>query len=126
MRNFKQLFEEFASKNGRSQNGGLQLLSASTLLRIYYGFSRHSLPRLAFLVSCPQLEISSTKAIKVSYLPEGDWTWLNFDLVEQAASAVYYSFCDDLVAALESSMVTRQEDALINIKNRFMSWRKMF
>lgn len=126
MRNFKKLFEEFESKNSASHNGGLQLLSTSTPLRIYYGFTRQAKPRLAFLMSCPQVEISSTKAIKVSFLPEGDSIWLNFDLVEQSASAVYYSFCDDLVSALESSAATRQEDALMNVKNRFVSWRKMF
>lgn len=126
MRNFKKLFEEFSSGDVADRHIGLRLLSPSSLLRIYYGFTRQHNLRLAFLGAFKPIEIPSTKAIKVDFYSEGDLNWLTFDLHEQTASDVYYSLCDDLVSSLEAMDITNPDEVLIHIKNRFFAWKQMF
>lgn len=127
MRNFENLFAAFKRDVSESRMEGLVLLSAETPLRIYYGLSAQRYPRLAFLLSAKPPEIASTKAIRVSGVQEADDAhWMFFDLLEQSASAVYFTLCDDLVAALESSRAKDEASAVMCLKNRFTAWRKMF
>ena len=127
MRDFENLFAAFKSDASDSRTEGLVLLSVDTPLRIYYGLSAQRNPRLAFLSSAKPPEIASTKAIRVSSVQETDDTyWMFFDLLEQSASAVYFTLCDDLVAALESSCAKDEASAVMCLKNRFTAWRKMF
>ncbi len=127
MRNFENLFSEFSRSSVSKKTEGLVLLSAETPLRIYYGLSAQRNPRIAFLSRGKPPEIGSTKAIRVSAVEEAtDAYWLFFDLLEQSASAVYFTLCDDLVAALESSCTENEASAIMCLKNRFTAWRKMF
>lgn len=127
MRNFENLFAAFKLDASGSRTEGLVLLSAETPLRIYYGLSSQRNPRLAFLSSAMAPEITSTKAIRVSCVQEAnDAHWMFFDLLEPSASAVYFTLCDDLVAALESSCAKDESSAVMCLKNRFTAWRKMF
>lgn len=126
MRNFEKLFAAFRQDATASRAEGLTLLSAESPLRIYYGLSAQRYPRLAFLSDSKPPEIASTKAIRVSFVQEADEHWMFFDLLDQSASAVYFTLCDDLVCALESSSAKDSASAVMCLKNRFMAWRKMF
>ncbi|MGN0854391.1 MAG: PD-(D/E)XK motif protein [Kiritimatiellia bacterium] len=126
MRDFENLFAAFRRDAASSRAEGLVLLSAEAPLRIYYGLSARRNPRLAFLSDAKPPEIASTKAIRVSCVQEAEEYWMFFDLLEQTASAVYFTLCDDLVGALESSSAKDSASAVMCLKNRFTAWRKMF
>lgn len=127
MRDFASLFDRYVESSRTSGSAGMVLLSGETILRVYYGTSAQGYYRIAFMSSVQPPDFESTRAIRVSVVKEGEasyWTFL--DLVDGAAKAVYFTFCDDLVSVVENTKVKDEHDALVVLKNRYMAWRTMF
>ncbi len=121
MNNFgKEVFESIASELGSQK-----LIELASALKVYYGISNEGNPRLSFLSTIAPPKMDSTKMLKVIQGKETEGVyWTNFDLLESTARQVFYSFCSDLVDAIDS--IADEKKALIYLKNRFYIWKALF
>lgn len=126
MSDFESLYAAFDNETGSSPKSGLRRLQSDSPLGVFYGRNPSGGYRIAFLSGCETSEPQSTRAIKVSSVPEDESTWLFFDLSEVAAKAVFFALCDDLVRVLETNPDAEESEAVSVLKNRFQSWRSMF
>lgn len=125
--NFEDLFKSFEQKVTTDSPIGMELLVSRAPLRIYYGISSQGFYRLAFMSSVLPPDFPSTRAIKVSVTKESEEAhWIFFDLVDGVAQAVYFTFCDDLAGVISHMKSEDCSEAVLTLKNRYMSWRTMF
>ncbi len=116
----KEVFETISSKMGSQK-----LIEADSALKVYYGISNEGNPRLSFLSTVAPPKMDSTKLLKVIQGKETERVyWTNFDLLESTAKQVFYSFCSDLVNAVDS--IADEKKALVYLKNRFHIWKALF
>ncbi len=116
----KEVFETITSDLGSQK-----LIEVDSALKVYYGISNEGHPRLSFLSTVAPPKIDSTKLLKVMQGKETEHIyWTNFDLLETTAKQVFYSFCSDLVNAINSIM--EEKKALVYLKNRFHIWKSLF
>lgn len=115
------LFENITGSN-------CNLIRAKTddsAIGVYYGKNSDGNYRLAFLSKSQPPLIDSTNSLKVVQWSENtNLFWTCVDLIDDRARTVYYILGNDLIAAALSK--TDDADAMIAVKNRFYSWRKMF
>ncbi|GHU54957.1 hypothetical protein FACS1894132_10360 [Clostridia bacterium] len=121
MNNFgKDVFESISNEMGTQK-----MIEVNSIIKVYYGLSNEGNLRLSFMSSVSPPKMDSTKLLKVVQGKETDKVyWTNFDLLESTAKQVFYSFCSDLVAAVDG--LNDEKKALIYLKNRFHIWKSMF
>ena len=119
--NLEKLFNELDAEFVGSQKKVL----IDSSLKIYYGKTIEGYYRLSFMSTVLPPTIQSTKDILVSQGQESDDVyWTCFDLINQHAKHVFYSFCQDLILS-----VTNKYDegiALFDLKNRYSAWISLF
>ena len=94
-------------------------------ISIFCGIRDKDLPSLAFMTSNPPLLIESTQYIKVTQWEEMRGVyWSSFDLTEIRAKKIFYTLCSDLIGVVCRSV--NESDAMMQVKNRYFIWRKMF
>ena len=116
----KEMFEALSNETGSQR-----MLEIESAVRVYYGMSNEGNPRLSFMSSVVPPKMDSTKMLKVVQGKEMDSVyWTSFDLLQVNAKQVFYSFCSDLVSAIEK--INDEKKALVYLKNRFHIWKSMF
>lgn len=121
MNNFgKDVFENISNELGAQK-----MIEVNSILKVYYGMSNEGNLRLSFMSSVAPPKMDSTKLLKVIQGKETDKIyWTNFDLLDSTAKQVFYSFCSDLVDAVNE--LNDEKKALVHLKNRFHIWKSMF
>ncbi len=115
--NFNNLQEEFFGKQKK--------IMVNSALKLFYGITTENCLRISFMSTIEPLNIESTKELRVSLGQESENVyWTCFDLLNQAGNKVFYAFCNDLVDAIIN--VYDEGEALLQIKNRYHSWKSMF
>jgi hypothetical protein len=116
----KELFETISNEMGSQK-----LIGVMSALKVYYGVSNEGHPRLSFLSTVTPPKMESTKLLSVIQGKESEQNyWTNFDLLEATAKQAFYTFCSDLVNAVEN--IAEEKKALIYLKNRYYIWQSMF
>jgi hypothetical protein len=116
----KEAFETISSEMGSQK-----LIEVDSSLKVYYGISNEGNPRLSFLSTVAPPKMDSTKLLKVVQGKETECVyWTNFDLLESTAKQVFYSFCSDIVNAVDR--IANEKKALVYLKNRFHIWKSLF
>jgi hypothetical protein len=116
----KEVFETITSELGSQK-----LIEVDSALKVYYGISNEGHPRLSFLSTVAPPKMDSTKLLKVVQGKETERVyWTNYDLLESTAKQVFYSFCSDLVNAVDR--IADEKRALVYLKNRFHIWKTLF
>lgn len=120
MIDFAELFH-LVSQNCNNQKK-IQVKSA---LGVFYGLSADGYMRLSFLSKSNAPKLASTKFLRVSQGEESKSVfWTCFDLLQNDAKSVYFTFCEDMVSAVTN--ILNEEDALNALKKRFITWKTMF
>lgn len=105
--------------------GSQRMIELNSSVKVYYGMNNEGNLRLSFMSSVTPPKIDSTKMLKVIQGKEMDAVyWTHFDLLQTNAKHVFYSFCCDLVGAIEG--ISEEKKALVYLKNRFHIWKSMF
>jgi len=116
----KEMFEAISNEMGSQK-----MLELESAVKVYYGISNEGNPRLSFMSSVAPPKMDSTQMLKVIQGKEMDGVyWTSFDLLQANAKQVFYSFCSDLVGAIEK--ISEEKKALVYLKNRFHIWKSMF
>jgi hypothetical protein len=116
----KEVFESISNEMGSQK-----LIDVKSVLKVYYGINNEGHPRLSFMSSVAPPKMESTKLLRVVQGKETDCIyWTNFDLLESTAKQVFYSFCSDLVNAVDG--LTDEKKSLVYLKNRFHIWKSLF
>lgn len=121
MNNFgKDVFENISNELGSQK-----MIEVDSIIKVYYGLNNAGNLRLSFMSSVAPPKMDSTKLLKVIQGKETDKVyWTNFDLLESTAKQVFYSFCRDLLGAVDR--IDDEKKALVYLKNRFHIWKSMF
>lgn len=91
----------------------------------FYGRSESGNFRLAFLTENPPILIDSTAHLKVVQWSEGPSVyWTSFELLAESAKQVFFVLCENLINATIGCQ--SEEIAIVAIKNRFSTWKKLF
>ena len=121
MINFEQVFSSLADELAGNQ----KRLTVNSALGVYYGLSKDGNLRLAFLSVAPAPKMESTKLLKVTQGAESEKVyWTCFDLLQQDAQKVFYTFCENLVEAVTG--IADEQKALQQLKKRYITWKTMF
>lgn len=116
----KELYETISSEIGTQK-----MIEVDSVIKVYYGMSNEGHSRLSFMSSVAPPKMESTKFLNVIQGKESEGVyWSNIDLLESTARQVFYSFCSDLINAVEG--VFEEKRALVYLKNRFYIWKSMF
>jgi len=116
----KELIETIANEIGAQK-----MIVTNSAVRVYFGMSNEGYSRLSFMSSVAPPKMESTKLLKVIQGKEsGGVYWTSFDLLEPTAKQVFYSFCIDLINAVNG--VSEEKKSLVHLKNRFHVWKTMF
>ena len=119
MSNFAEWFDSLAQSSNQKK------ISVVSALGIFYGFSSDGHMRLSFLSKAIAPKLESTKFLRVTQGEESIGVyWTCFDLMQNDAKSVYYTFCEDLVSAVTE--VDGEAAALNALKKRFTTWKSMF
>ena len=119
MSNFAGLFDSLGQSNKQKK------IPVASALEVFYGFSTDGHMRLSFLSKANAPKLESTKVLRVSQGEESSGVyWTCFDLMQDDAKSVYYTFCEDLVSAVTD--VNVEATALNALKKRFITWKSMF
>lgn len=94
-------------------------------INVFLGCREKMLPSIAFMSSNPPILIESTQCIKVSQWEEKEKVyWSSFDLQASDARVIFYALCMDLINSTQGKKT--DNDALLQVRNRYTIWRKMF
>lgn len=103
----------------------IRMKTADSAIGVFYGKNSDGNYRLAFLSRTQPPLIDSTNSLKVVQWSENtNLFWTCVDLVDDRAKTIYHVLGNNLVAAALSKK--DDADAMVAVKNRFYSWRKMF
>ena len=99
-------------------------VSVQSCLKVFYGITIDKHYRISFISSSRPQKIISTKEIKVTQGMESDSVyWTCFDLMEDDAKVVFFTFCNSLIESIE--MVEDEQSALAYLKERFYAWKSL-
>lgn len=116
----KEMFETISGEIGMQK-----MIELDSAVKAYHGISNNGHLRLSFMSSVVPPKMESTKLLKVTQGKEMDGVyWTSFDLLQTNAKEVFYSFCNDMVSAIEG--IDEEKKALVYLKNRFHIWKSMF
>ena len=119
--NFEEYFRRFAEHIAGTQ----KKVPINTPVGVYYGLSEDGFLRLSILSRCAGPKMESTKQLAVTQGRESqDVYWTCFDLINKEAEPVFYSFCSNLLGAIEGA--TNEFDALNKLKIRYIIWKSLF
>lgn len=105
--------------------GNQKRLPIDSVLGVYFGLSPEGHLRLSFASETIASKLESTKMLKVSQGAESDNVyWTCFDLLVIDAKKVFFTFCGNLIEAIIG--VTNEQQALLLIKKRYITWKTMF
>ena len=97
-------------------------LSVNSCLKVYYGITIQKYYRISFVSTICPIELISTKEIKVTQGKESDNVyWTCFDLIDEEAKDVFFTFCDSLIKSIEN--INDEYNALTSLKDRYYSWK---
>lgn len=106
-------------------SGNQKRISINSILGVYYGISHDGFLRLSFMSVAPAPKIESTKFLRVTQGAESETVyWTCFDLLQNDAKKVFYTFCDNLIEAITD--VLDEKNALQALKKRYTTWKAMF
>lgn len=114
---FRSLTQQFS--------GNQKKIPVNAPVGVFYGLSNEGYLRLSILSlrSGPQME--STKQLRVTQGKESrDVYWTCFDLLSKEAEPVFYSFCSNLLEAIEGAV--DETEALNKLKIRYIIWKSFF
>ena len=114
---FRSLTQQFSGKQKR--------IPINAPVGVFYGLSNEGYLRLSILSlrSGPQME--STKQLRVTQGEESKGVcWTCFDLLNKEAEPVFYSFCSNLLEAIEGAV--DEAEALNKLKIRYIIWKSLF
>lgn len=118
-------FEQLFNSLGAEIAGNQKRLSVDSALGVYFGLSPEGAPRLSFMSKDKAPKLESTKTLKISQGAESDTVyWTCFDLLQNEAKKVYFTFCTTLIDAVTG--VTSEKAALQAMKKRYLAWKTMF
>ena len=121
MNNFELMYSSLTAE----LSGNQKKIKVRSALKIYYGLSQDGYYRIAFLSSAVAPKIESTKMLRVTQGQESKNTyWTCFDLLQNDAKKVFFTFCDNLVEAITD--VCDEQNALYTLKKRYITWKSMF
>lgn len=106
-------------------NGKQRQVNVDSPVSVYFGFNQEGAMRLSFLSAIEPLKVESTANLMVSYNNDKVFGfWSHFDLIESKQETVFLSFAQNLIEA--TLFCTTVEQALIAIKQRFITWKTLF
>lgn len=120
MINFEELFCSVSQLNNNQKK--VQVESA---LGVFYGWSLEGHIRLSFLSKSKPPQLESTKFLRISQGKESpNIYWTCFDLLQNDAKSVFYTFCENMVSAITN--INSETAALSALKKRYITWKTMF
>ena len=120
MIDFQQYFESFLSSENEQKK-----ITIDSAIGVYFGVSKDGYMRLSFLSASDAPRLEATKALRVTQGRETEGIyWTCFDLLHTDATAVFYTFCANLVDAI--SGIHHEYQALLELKKRFIAWKSLF
>ncbi len=120
MIDFQQCFENFLSIGNQQKK-----IAVDSAVGVYFGLSNDGFLRLSFLSKAEAPRLESTKALRVTQGEEAVGVfWTCFDLVNNEAKSVFYTFCANMANAV--SGIKSEPQALTALKKRYIAWKSMF
>lgn len=118
-------FESMYGSLTNELSGNQKKLNIHSVIGVYYGLSKDGNYRIAFLSSSVAPKIESTKMLRVTQGEEAANTyWTCFDLLQQDAKKVFFTFCANLIDAVTD--IYDEQKALYALKKRYITWKTMF
>lgn len=114
----KERFKEFTKPNYYSR------ADSEHILDLYIGLDSKSRKCIELREKFTPRKIKSSSAIEVSQYSRPEYNTLQFSLVEDTLSGLFYKFCEDLIEQTRS--VQEKSEGYLAVVNRFHLWRKMF
>lgn len=115
------LIEKF--KVGK-ENNTYQRLDAAFKVNFYVGYNEEGMMSLVIVENGKELQVKSTKVIKVSSKPREDGKIaLAFELLDESYQSLFLMFCKDIIISCES---VGRENANANAITRWKYWKEMF
>lgn len=118
-------FEDYFRSLTQQFSGNQKKVPVNAPVGVFYGLSNEGYLRLSILSlrSGPQME--STKQLRVTQGEESRGVyWTCFDLLSKEAEPVFYSFCSNLLEAIEGAV--DETEALNKLKIRYIIWKSFF
>lgn len=118
-------FEALYRTLGRELSGNQKRLSIESVLGVYYGMSKEGFLRISFMSSGIAPNIESTRLLRITQGPESEGVyWTCFDLLQNDAQKVFFTFCESLIEAIEG--IREEKKALDVLKTRYITWKALF
>ena len=100
--------------------GNQKKVQVTSCLSVYFGISTDGYIRLSFMSSIPAPKLDSTKLLKITQgQEEQDVYWTSFDLLQEDAKVVFFTFCEDMIRSITD--IKEEMVALTSIKKRYTS-----
>ena len=108
-----------------SSKGNQKKIPITSCLGAYLGISTEGYIRLSFMSSIPAPKLDSTKLLRITQgQEEQDVYWTSFDLIQEDAKVVFFTFCEDMIRSITD--IKEEMIALTSIKKRYVTWKSMF
>lgn len=108
-----------------SSKGNQKKIPITSCLGVYLGISTEGYIRLSFMSSIPAPKLDSTKLLRITQgQEEQDVYWTSFDLIQEDAKVVFFTFCEDMIRSITD--IKEEMIALTSIKKRYVTWKSMF
>lgn len=121
MNNFESIYSALTAE----LSGNQKRINVHSALKVYYGLSKDGHYRIAFLSAAVAPKIESTKILRVTQGQESiNAYWTCFDLLQNNAKKVFFTFCDNLIEAITD--ICDERNALYALKKRYTTWKSMF
>lgn len=118
-------FEEHFKSLTQQFSGNQKKIPIDAPVSVFYGLSNEGYLRLSILSLRGGPQIESTKQLRVTQGEESkDVYWTCFDLLSKEAEPVFYSFCSNLLEAIEGA--SNEAEALNKLKIRYIIWKSLF
>lgn len=118
-------FGEYFSLLTQQFSGNQRKIPVNTPVGVFYGLSSEGYFRLSILSVCGGPKMESTKQLRVTQGEESKGVyWTCFDLLNKEAEPVFYSFCSNLLEAIEGT--ANESEALNKLKLRYVIWKSFF
>lgn len=118
-------FEEYYKSLTQQSSGNQRKIPVNAPVGVFYGLSSEGYLRLSILSLYGGPKMESTRQLRVTQGEESQGVyWTCFDLLNKEAEPVFYSFCSNLLEAIEGA--SDEHDALNRLKIRYIIWKSLF
>lgn len=117
MNSIKAIYQEFTTPEYFSRIDNVHPLD------LFIGLDQKGRKAIKLRAKFEPRKVKSTLAIEINQFTSQEFNTLQFSLINDEISGLFYNFCEDLI---ESSRNTSQIDGYDYIINRFTQWRKLF